>query len=116
MDLLEYREFCLSLGGVEEKLPFGKFARRYESTLVFYFCGHLFALCDIDDFTYVGLRSTEEEMLDLFQTRASVEKPHNPAMKLWITIRFGGDIPDNEVYGLTRRAYEIIKAKYSRTK
>ena len=114
MDLIHFREFCLSLAGVDEKMPFGRFARRYESTLVFYVCGHMFALCDIDDFTYVGLRSTEAEIAELFQSRASVSKPHNPAMKLWLNIEFGGDITDDEIYRLTRRAYEIIKAKYTR--
>ena len=113
MDLIAYREFCLGMKGVEEKMPFGKFARRYESTLVFYVCGHMFALCDIDDFSYVGLRSTEEAIAELFQIKTSVAKPHNPALKLWINISFNGEISDAEIYRLTREAYQIIKTKYS---
>lgn len=114
MDLIEYREFYLGLGGVEEKMPFGNFARRYESTLVFYVCGHMFALCDIDDFTNVTLRSTESELKELFMNHNAVEKPHNPALKLWASIIFGGDIPDSEIFHLTKRAYEIIHEKYTK--
>ncbi len=38
MNIEDFRDYCLSLGNpgeVEEKTPFGKFARRYESILVF---------------------------------------------------------------------------------
>lgn len=114
MDLIEYREFCLSLEGVEEKMPFGKFARKFETTLVFYVCGHMFALCDIEDFHYASVRLTADELDTLYQTRHSFEKPINPAMKLWATITFGGDIPDSEIYAFTRRAHAIIKEKYTK--
>lgn len=114
MDLVEYREFCLSLGDVIEKMPFGKFAKRYETMLVFYVCGHMFALCDIEDFSYVSVRMTEPEMSELFQTKSSVEMPVNKAMKYWATIKLGGDISDSDIYSLTRCAFKIIKEKYTK--
>lgn len=113
MDIIEFREFCLGMEGVEEKMPFGKFARKFDSTLVFYVCGHMFALCDIDDFTSVAVRLSEAEIVELFQTKSAVGRPRNPALKLWASIIFGGDISDAEIYRLTRRAYEIVKAKYT---
>lgn len=40
MNIEKFREYCLSLGDdVTEKTPFGKFARKYESILVFYVRG-----------------------------------------------------------------------------
>ena len=36
MNIEEFREYCLSLGEVKEKMPFGKFAQRFDSLLVFY--------------------------------------------------------------------------------
>lgn len=42
MDIEEFRDFCLSMDGVTEKTPFGKFAKRYESILVFYILDHMF--------------------------------------------------------------------------
>lgn len=42
MDLIEYIDYCLSLGEVTENIPFAKFAKRYDSVLVFYVHGHMF--------------------------------------------------------------------------
>lgn len=36
MDLTGLRDYCLSMDGVTEKTPFGRFARRFDSILVFY--------------------------------------------------------------------------------
>lgn len=46
MNIEELRDFCLSLGDVTEKTPFGKFARRFDSVLAFYVCGHIFCMTD----------------------------------------------------------------------
>lgn len=32
----------------------------------------------------------------------------------WIQLDFNGDVRDSEIYALVKRAYEIVKAKYSR--
>lgn len=112
MNIEEFRNFVLSLGDVEEKLPFGKFARRYESTLVFYVGGHMFCLCDIDDFTSVGVRSTAGEIAELEARYPSVGKPANTALKLWRSLPLDGSIPRSVIEQTVRRAYEIIKQKY----
>lgn len=114
MNVEAFRTFVLSPGDVEEKIPFGKFARRYESTLVFYVCGHMFCLCDIDHFTSVGVRSTAEELAELQARYPSVAKPGNPALKLWCSLPLDGSIPQAVIEQSVRRAYEIIKQKYTR--
>jgi len=62
MNIEEFREYCLSLGGVTENMPFGKFARRFDSLLVFYVLDHMFCFVDIEDFTYVNVKSSTEEI------------------------------------------------------
>lgn len=112
MNVEQLREYCLTLGEVEEKIPFGKFARRYDSTLVFYVCGHMFCMFDLDDFTSISLRSTADEIEQIMQTHIAASQPR-ANMKLWINIEFGGDIPDSMIFSLISRAYDIIKTKYS---
>lgn len=51
MNIEELREYCLSIEVVTEKIPFRKFARRFDSVLVFYILDHMFCLTDMDDFT-----------------------------------------------------------------
>ena len=112
MNVEELREYCLSLGEVEEKIPFGKFARRYDATLVFYVKGHMFCMFDLDDFTWVAVRSTADEIEEIALNHTAV-LPGRKNMRLWLNVALGGDITDSMIFDLVRRAYEIIKDKYS---
>lgn len=114
MNIEDFREYCLSMEGVTEKLPFGKFARRYDSILVFYILDHMFCLVDIDDFTSATVKSTPEEIDELKLNHSSVSKPVNLHERHWIQLDLNGDIPDHKIYTLTKRAYDIVKAKYTR--
>ena len=116
MNIEELRQFCLSLAGVEEKTPFGKFAKKYESILVFYVKGHMFCMTDIDNCTYVGLRTSPEKYTYLLEKYTSAERPFNPAMRYWLQINFGGDCPDSDIRNLITESYKIIKEKYTRCK
>lgn len=113
MNIEEFREYCLSMEGVTEKIPFGKFARRYESILVFYVLEHMFCITDIDDFTSVTVKSTPEEAEKIRMNYLSVSNPLNQGLRHWIQLDFNGDVPDRETYAIVRRAYDIVKAKYS---
>lgn len=116
MNIEELREYSLKMEGVTEKTPFGKFARRYESILVFYVLDHMFCFADMDDFTSVTVKSTPDEVEELRMHRLSVSEPLNQSLKHWAQLNLNGDIPDREIYALVSRAYEIVKAKYTRKK
>lgn len=113
MNVEEFREYCIGKDGVTEKTPFGKFAWRYDSLLVFYVLEHMFCLVDMDDFTWVTVKCDPERIEELRSVRASVSKPVNLSERHWIQIDLNGDVKDGEVYELVDRAYEIVKAKYS---
>ena len=65
MSIDEFREYCLSLEDVTEKTPFGKFAARFDSVLVFYACDHMFCMVDMDNFTYAVVKNTPEKIAEL---------------------------------------------------
>jgi len=114
MDIESFREYCLSLEGVTEKTPFGKFAARFDSVLVFYVCDHMFCMVDMDDFSYVVVKNTPEKIAELHETRTSCEHLRNMSAKYWIQLNFGGDFSDSEILDLVKKSYEIVKAKYSK--
>lgn len=114
MNIEEFREYCLSMEGVTEKTPFGNFARRYESILVFYILGHMFCMVDMDDFTSVTVRSTPDEIEEIRMKHYSVSAPLNPSLRYWIQLNLNGDIPNSKILALVRRSYEIVKAKYTK--
>lgn len=62
MNIEDFRKYCLSLEDVTEKTPFGKFARRFDSILVFYVLGHMFCFVDMDNFSSVTVKSTPDEI------------------------------------------------------
>lgn len=100
--------------GVTEKTPFGKFARRYDSILVFYVLDHMFCLTDIDDFTSVTVKSTTDEVEKIRMNHLSVGEPLNKSLRHWIRLDLGGDISDREICIYVKRAYDIVKARYTR--
>lgn len=114
MNIEELREYCISMEGVTEKTPFGKFAKRYESILVFYVLNHMFCFVDMDDFTSVTVKSKPERIEDLRMNHFSVSNPLNQNLRYWIQINLNGDISDNEIYRLIRDSYEIVKGKYTK--
>ena len=113
MDIIEFREYCLGLGDVEERTPFGKFNARYDSILAFYVCGHMFCFIDIDDFSYVDLKAEPDVIEELRMTKSSVGKPINQSLKHWIKIDLAGDVADSQILDLVKDAFNLIKEKYS---
>lgn len=77
MNIEDLREYCLSLENVTEKTPFGKFARRFDSVLVFYILDHMFCMTDMDDFTSVTVKAALEVIEELKMTRTSVSSHRN---------------------------------------
>lgn len=113
MDVETLRDYCLSLKGVTEKMPFGKFAKRYDSILVFYVREHMFCFMDVDNFTYVTVKSTPEEIDEIKACHMSVSKPLNQCLRHWIQLDLGGDVADTMVYELINRAYAIVERQYA---
>lgn len=113
MNIEELRDYCLSMEGVTEKTPFGKFARRFDSVLVFYILDHMFCLTDMDDFTSVTVKAEPEVIEELKMTRSSVCSHRNMSERHWIQLNLNGDVSDRELNDLVQRSYEIVKAKYS---
>ncbi len=114
IDIEEFRNFCLSLEGTTEKTPFGNFARKFDSILVFYVCGHMFCMLDMDDFTGITVKADPERIAALHATRGSCSSQRNMNARYWIQLYFGGDISDNDILDMVRQSYEIVKAKYTR--
>ena len=112
MDVVEYRDFCLSLGDdVEEKFPFVKF-KNGENVLVFYVCGHMFSFFDIQEFSVISLKCPPEIIDELKSRHDCIGDPFNESNKHWIGIdpsRANGTL----LKDLTRQSYEIVRKKYT---
>ena len=113
MNIESFREYCLSLDEVEEKLPFAKMPGG-DSVLAFYVNGHTFCYCDIDDFKTVIVKCQPERIPELMENTQGICPPdtHFNA-KYWIGIQLN-TAPDTLLKDLIRNSYEIVKAKYKK--
>ena len=114
VNIEEFREYCLSLGDVTEKMPFGKFAKRFDSLLVFYILDHMFCFVDIDDFTYVNVKSTMEEIARMKSLYTSLGTPGNSALKYWLRLDMDGDIPEAVIREAVALAYRLVEERYAK--
>lgn len=112
MNIEDYRDYCLSLGDVEEKFPFTKF-KNGEGVLVFYVCGHMFSYFDCDDFSVISLKCQPERIVELKEENDCIGNPYNESSKHWLGIN-PHTAPDDLLKDLTRNSYEIVKAKYTK--
>ena len=67
MDIVEFREFCLSLPNVEETLPFD------ESMLVYKVGGRMFAMGNIDRFDRFAVKCDVERGVVLCEEHAGID-------------------------------------------
>lgn len=110
MNIEELRDYCLSLPGAEEKMPFEGFFHNHESLLTFQIGGHIFCMADINSKPMectIKLSSTEE-IETLKEKYKAVGKPYNFSPTHWVSLTADKDIPDSEIYSLVKQSYDII--------
>lgn len=108
MDIEAFREFCLSLPGSSEKMPFQAF-RGAQSILAFYVGGKIFCFFDIDTFDACTVKCGPDIIDELKAAYNAVGAPYNLNPRHWISIRFNDDMPDKEIRYWTYKSYEIIR-------
>jgi predicted DNA-binding protein (MmcQ/YjbR family) len=113
MNIEDYRAFCLSLEGAEEKMPFTKF-KSGASILTFLVGGHIFCYVNIDDYRVIGLNFCPQRVDEINASYDCVSEPPLKRARYWV----GVDVfkaSDETLMSLTREAYEYVKAKHSTT-
>lgn len=116
MNIEEYREFCLSLGDVEEKIPFTAFRNAESEMLAFYVSGHIFALFDLNNFGTITLKCQTDTIEELKSSSRFVTKPMSMSaknLKYWVGI--DARLADDETLkNLTLNAYNHVKEQYTK--
>lgn len=111
MDIETFREYCLSLPGSSEKMPFEKFFHGKHSFLAFYVNGRMFCYFDIDQFDQCNIRCSPGQADELKAVYRAVGRPYNLSPKHWISIRFNEDVSDDELKQFIRHSYELALKK-----
>lgn len=104
MDIESFREYCITKPGVTEGFPFDN------KTLVFKVMGKMFALCDVDLFTFINLKCDPERAIELREQYESIKPGYHMNKALWNSVYMDGTIPDKLTKELTDHSYELIVA------
>ena len=110
MDIEQFRDYCLSLEGVSEKMPFQGFFRNAKSILVFYINNKMFCLFDIDSFESITIKCLNSEVETLKEKYIAIGKPFNLSHKHWIRVKFNGDLSDAEIKLMVKSSYNLVSS------
>jgi predicted DNA-binding protein (MmcQ/YjbR family) len=102
MNIEEFRDYCLSLKGVEEKFPFG------ENVLVFYVGGKMFCLTDVELFDTINVKCDPDKAVILREKYADVVPGYHMNKKHWNSISVNGSIPDKLIKEWIRDSYQLV--------
>lgn len=102
MDIVEFREFCLSLPEVEECLPFD------DVTLVFKVGGRMFAVVGLDNPIGFVVKCDPDRAIALRDRYEQVKAAFHFNKKHWNSLRFEGKMSDRQLEAEIRHSYLLV--------
>jgi predicted DNA-binding protein (MmcQ/YjbR family) len=106
MDIISFREYCLSKKGVEETLPFGP------DTLVFKVLGKMFALTGLDEEAFrINLKCDPERAQQLREEYDEVRPGYHMNKKHWNTVCCEGSLSEELLCELIDHSYDLVVSK-----
>ena len=106
MDILTYRDYCLSKPGTEEATPFD------ENTLVFKVMGKMFALAGMEKFEYVNLKCDPDYALELRAENSAIRPGYHMSKKHWNSVYI--EAGEKLLKSLTDHSYDLVVSKLSK--
>src|SRR5574344_2834618 len=103
MNIEDFREYCLSLSGTTEKMPFQKF-KAPRGVLVFHVSGKMYCLIDIARFDGCTVKCQPERVEELKDRYNGITDPYNMTHRCWIGITLGSDGEDSMIKKLIKNS------------
>jgi Uncharacterized protein conserved in bacteria len=111
MNIEELREYCLSIKGTKECLPFD------EVTLVFKVMEKMFAVIPLDNDTLcITVKCDPEKAIELRERFTAVEEAFHFNKKYWNTIYPNMDMEDKDVKAWIRHSVDEVIQKLPKNK
>jgi len=109
MNIEQFREYCLTKPGTSDDMPFGP------ETLVLRVGAKMFALCDIEHFESINLKSDPAKALDLREQYPGITPGYHMNKKHWNTVMMDGSVNEKLVREMIDMSYELVKASLPKT-
>ena len=109
MNIEEFREYCLSLKGVREKMPFLNVPDKYSrDVLCFYVADKWFCFVNIEVFDFCCIKCNPDEMEELRATYTGINRGWHMNKQHWISVYFTQDVPEKKIKELVKKSYDIV--------
>lgn len=109
MNIEELREYCISIKGVQEDLPFGP------DTLVFKVMGKLFLLTGLDSHPIqFNVKCDPEKAVQLREQYFSILPGYHMNKKHWNTIIVDGSVSDELLKEWIKDSYDLVLSGLSK--
>lgn len=106
MNIEDFRNMCLSMKGVTEKMPFSE--ERYTGLVVYYIGDKWFALSDIDVSEYCNLKCDPDYSLELQDRYNGVVPGWHMNKRHWISVYYNSDVPNDVFKQLIENSYKLV--------
>ena len=115
MNVEGFRNYCLSLPGVTEKMPFPTVNDPYSRDVLCFYTGpKWFCYVNIEVFDRCCLKSTPEDAEELRERYEGIRPAWHMNKKMWNDVYFNQDVPDEVILQLVRKSYDLIVAKLTK--
>lgn len=102
MNIEQIREYCLSLPGVTEDMPFG------DDTLVFRVMNKIFALVNLEGETRINLKCDPGKAIELREEYPSIIPGYHMNHEHWNTVIMDGSLKREFVNSLIDHSYTLV--------
>ena len=110
MNVEEFRDYCLSLPYVTEKMPFTAVKDSYSrDVLCFYIGTKWFCYVNIQVFDRYCLKMNPEDAVALRQQYEGIKPAWHMNKKHWSDVYFRSDVPSSLIRDLVRQSYDLVK-------
>lgn len=115
MNIEEFRNYCLSLPNVMEKMPFTTVKDSYSrNVLCFYIRSKWFCYVNIDEFERCCLKSTPEDAVELREQYEGIRPAWHMNKRMWNDVYFNSDVPDSVILDLVMKSYLLVRQNLSK--
>ncbi len=108
MDVIEYRDFCMSMPAATECMPFD------EDTLVFKVAGKMFSYAGMEGFSGFCVKCDPDLAVELRELHPEVTRGYHSNSMHWNTVHTDGDLSDDFLKQQIRNSYDLVVAKLTR--
>ena len=102
MDIIDFREYCISLPDVDETLPFD------DTTLVYKVGGRMFAMVSLERADYFAVKCDPERAVILRDRYPQITAGWHLNKRHWNDVRFDGRLDDDALRREIRHSYMLV--------